>query len=314
VAVLWALAVFGGGIALSLQFKNQGWTWLLASTFLIAMMIFAVYLARIRVYEDLDLAKGPAAGLTPLLANFMYKRRVAEVLLDLCLIPLAYYSAYHLRFAEANVLLLNYQFFLQSLPIVLACQLIALFVVGGYRGTWRLFGMMDAVVFAKGVLLGTVSAMMVLLFAYHFESYSRAVFVIYAALLMLLLAGTRASFRLLAEFTVRRSSAGQRCVIYGTNGASVATIREAFKDQPLKIIGFADDDPMQSNSRVAGYPVVGDHGRLAAMIAAGDVDCVVINTRVADAERLQALELACREHEVELVKIQLNLKPFHVAS
>src|SRR5207253_4338805 len=65
------------------------------------------------------------------------KRRVAEVLLDLCLIPIAYYSAYHLRFGEDNVLLLNYQFFLQSLPIVLACQLIALFVMGGYRGTWR---------------------------------------------------------------------------------------------------------------------------------------------------------------------------------
>jgi UDP-GlcNAc:undecaprenyl-phosphate GlcNAc-1-phosphate transferase len=313
VAVLWALALFSGGIGLSFQ-MNQDWTGVLALTFFIAMVIFAVYLARIRVYEDADLTRIPAGGVTPLVANFMYKRRVAEVLLDLCLIPIAYYSAYHLRFGEAHALYLNYQFFLQSLPIVVACQLISLFVVGGYRGTWRFFGMMDAVVFAKGVLLGTASAIMVVVFAYHFENYSRAVFVIYAALLMLLLSGSRASFRLLGEFANRRRAVGQRCIIYGTGGASIATIREAFDQRPLKIIGFADDDPMQSNARVGGYSVIGDFGRLLALVDTGEVDCVIINTRVADVERLQKLESSCLAHDVDLVKIQLNLKPFHVAS
>jgi UDP-GlcNAc:undecaprenyl-phosphate GlcNAc-1-phosphate transferase len=313
VAVLWALALFSGGIGLSFQ-MNQDWTAVLALTFFIAMVIFAVYLARIRVYEDADLTRIPAGGVTPLVANFMYKRRVAEVLLDLCLIPIAYYSAYHLRFGEANALFVNYQFFLQSLPIVVACQLTSLFIVGGYRGTWRLFGMMDAVVFAKGVLLGTVSAIMVIVFVYHFENYSRAVFVIYAALLMLLLSGSRASFRLLGEFANRRRAVGQRCIIYGTSGASIATIREAFDQRPLKIIGFADDDPMQSNARVGGYSVIGDFGRLLALVDTGEVDCVVINTRVADVERLQKLESSCLAHDVDLVKIQLNLKPFHVAS
>ena len=105
-----------------------------------------------------------------------------------------------------------------------------------------------------------------------------------------------------------------RCIIYGTSGASVATIREAFNDQPLKIVGFADDDPLQANARVAGYSVIGDFGRLVAMIAEGEIDCVVVNTRVADVDRLQRLEAVCRTHEVDLVKIQLNLKPFHVAS
>jgi len=314
VAVLWALALFSGGLALSLQMQNQGWTGILALTFCVAMVIFAVYLARIRVYDEPDFAGVPPSGFTPLLANFMYKRRVAEVLLDLCLIPIAYYSAYHLRFGDANALALNYQSFLQSLPIVVACQVISLFFVGGYRGTWRFFGMMDAVVFAKGVILGTVSAMMVIVFAYHFESYSRAVFVIYAALLMLLLSGSRASFRLLGEFATRRRTSGQRCIIYGTSGASIATIREAFDQQPLKIIGFVDDDPMQANARVGGYSVIGDFGRLLALVDTGEVDCVVVNTRVADVERLQKLEASCRAHDVDLVKIQLNLKPFHVAS
>lgn len=312
VAVLWALAVFGGGIALSLQLKNQGWTWILAAVFFIAMAIFAVYLARIRVYEDAELAKVPAV--TPLFGDFFYKRRVAEVLLDLILIPLAYYSAYHLRFGDEGAFFLNYPWFVQSLPIVLACQLFALFVVGGYRGTWRYFGMMDAVVFAKGVMLGTVSAIVILVFFYNFDGYSRAVFVIDAGLLMLLLAGTRASFRLVGEFTNRRLAGGQRCVIYGTSGASVATVREAFGDRPRNIVGFVDDDPELVNSRVAGISVLGDFFHLVKMIEAGEVACVVVNTRVADVDRLQTLDDKCRAHDVDLVKIQLNLRPFHVAS
>ena len=120
-----------------------------AAIFLVAMAIFAVYLARVRVYDDADLTVLKGESITPLVANFMYKRRVAEVLLDLILIPVAYYVAYRLRF-EGPQFGVNYPQFLESLPVVLATQLLALFVVGGYRGIWRYFGMMDAVVFAQG--------------------------------------------------------------------------------------------------------------------------------------------------------------------
>ena len=61
VAVLWGLAAFGGGIALTLQLRAQSWTWLVASTFFLAMIIFAVYLARIRVYEAVDSGWRPPA-------------------------------------------------------------------------------------------------------------------------------------------------------------------------------------------------------------------------------------------------------------
>jgi UDP-GlcNAc:undecaprenyl-phosphate GlcNAc-1-phosphate transferase len=309
VAVLWALAIFGGILGLAVQVRHWNWMGVPAVIFLIAMVIFAVYLARIRVYDDSEIDPN---AVTPLLTDFMYKRRVAEVLLDFCLVPIAYYSAYRLRF-EGIAYFYNYPLFLRSLPVVLASQMIALFVVGGYRGTWRHFGIMDAVVFARGVLLGTVASMLIILFAYNFEDYSRAIFVIYAALLMLLLAGTRASFRLAGEFIDRRRTATRRCVIYGTSGASIGTIREAFGEQSLKIVGFADDDA-QVRTRVSGYSVIGGYAELTRMIERGEVECVVLNTRVADVERLQALDQLCREQDVELLKVQINLKPFTIAS
>jgi UDP-GlcNAc:undecaprenyl-phosphate/decaprenyl-phosphate GlcNAc-1-phosphate transferase len=313
VFVLWALAAAGGGIALGLQSHDPSWALIAAVGLLMAMLIFAVYLSRIRVYQDADLALLRNERLTPLVIELMYKRRIAEVLLDICLVPLAYYAAYRLRF-EGSLLAANYSYFLQSLPVVLAVQLLALFVVGGYRGVWRHFGMMDAVVFAKGVALGTISAVLFILFLYRFESYSRAVFVIYAALLMLLLAGSRASFRLVAEFAQRRSG-GQRCLIYGTNGSPLATIREGFGPAAqVRVLGFIDDDPAQRRNRVQGYSVVGDSDDLLAMVRADEVDCVVVNTPLIDVDRLRALERACSERGVEILRLQVQLKPMSAAS
>jgi UDP-GlcNAc:undecaprenyl-phosphate GlcNAc-1-phosphate transferase len=314
VTVLWTLAAGGGIIALLMQRHDTSWGLIAALGFALALVVFAVYLSRIRVYDDEDVAGLRPESLTPLVSDFMYKRRVAEVLLDSCLIPLAYYSAYRLRF-EGALLGINYKYFLQSLPIVLAVQLLTLFVVGGYRGVWRHFGMMDAVVFAKGVLVGTLGAELAILYAYGFENYSRTVFVIYAALLMLALSASRASFRLVGEFVERRRTIGQRCVIYGTGGAALSTIRAAFgSTTALRILGFVDDDPQQRHARVQGYPVVGDFQVLVSMVDAGQLDCVVVNGPTVDAQRLKSLETACRAHRVSLLTLQINLKPLLPAS
>jgi len=311
VMVLWTLAAGGGIVSVLLQRTDPSWGVITALGFLLAMVIFGVYLSRIRVYEG-DSVPFRSEKVTPLVGDFMYKRRVGEVLLDLCLVPLAYYTAYRLRF-EGDLLLQNYPFFLRSLPVVLSSQLLALFVVGGYRGTWRYFGMMDAVVFAKGVILGTIGAELVILYLYRFENYSRTVFVIYAVILLLLLAGSRGSFRLVGEFVSRRQSSGRRCIIYGTGGARIGTIRDAFGVGDLRILGFVDES-VHEQSRIAGYPVIGGYEELLRLISRAEVDCIVMNTHLVDVERLQRLEAACRDHDVELLRLDVHLKPMSAVS
>ena len=314
VMTLWTLAAAGGLISALIHQRDTGWGIIAGLTFALALIIFAVYLARIRVYGESDLKALEGQSFTPLVANFMYKRRVAEVLLDLCLIPIAYYTAYRLRF-EGSLYTINYRFFIQSLPLVIVAQLIALFVVGAYRGTWRHFGMMDAVTFGKGVGLGTIAAEILILYLYRFDSYSRAVFVIDAALLLLLLSGSRASFRLVAEFILRRSTAGRRCVIYGTGGASQATIREAFgPGVTLKILGYIDDDPLHRKMRVGGYSVLGDYRLLLDLVDQVEIDCVVLNTPILSAERLQELERRCTAHQIDLLRLHIDLKPLSAAA
>jgi UDP-GlcNAc:undecaprenyl-phosphate GlcNAc-1-phosphate transferase len=272
----------------------------------LAMIIFAVYLAHVRVYRDIDIV--PARGITPMVANFMYKRRVAEVLLDVCLVSVAYYAAWRMRFEGAEWPDYSGRF-LESLPLVLGAQMVMLFVIGAYRGEWRHFGLMDAVVFAKSVVAGTAASVVGIVFLYHFQNYSRVVFINYAALLMLMLCATRASFRLMAEFILRRRT-GLRLVVYGAGHGGALVMRELLSqpDAPYSMLGFIDDDPRKQNFRLHGYPVLGAEPRLLELVADHGVDVVVVSSREFDSVRLQQLANACQAQGIRLLRFQFNLQ------
>jgi UDP-GlcNAc:undecaprenyl-phosphate GlcNAc-1-phosphate transferase len=306
VAVLWMLAAIGGSIGVATRFFAASWTGLAAVLFVLGMALFAVYLAKIRVYEDPDQA--PAGGITPIAIDFMYKRRVGEVLLDFWLIASAYYFAYRLRFEAGEEFFNEFNNFTTSLPVVLATQLVAFFVVGVYRPVWRYFGLMDAVTVAKGVALGTLAAQLVILYLFHYFSYSRTVFVIYAVLAAMLVIVSRASFRLIGEFVHRQRTVGRRAVIYGAGEGAALALRELQGAEAVKILGFIDDDPRIRRMKVQGYPVLGGFSALEVLISTKSVDLVLVTARGLDAARMSALEAVCADNGVELSRLHIGFE------
>jgi UDP-GlcNAc:undecaprenyl-phosphate/decaprenyl-phosphate GlcNAc-1-phosphate transferase len=308
VSVLWLLAGIGGALGVGIDYFNLSWSAPAIGLFLVAMLIFALYLSRIRVYEK-DQADAITRGaLTPLSGEVMYKQQIIEVLLDLVIVTIAYYSAYRLRF-EGGDFEANFPFFSRSLPLVLAVQMVSLFAFGAYRSVWQYFGIMDVVVLGKGVLAGVVGSQLLLLYLYRFQSYSRAVFVIYAALVVLALTVSRGSFRLVGEFVSRRHSTGRRCLIYGADDGGALAVRELVgSPQPYRVVGFIDDNPLKRRLRVLGYPVLGDLTALASLVSSNAVDAVVVSSQAIDIGRLQTLEELCRRHGVELLRLRVKME------
>ncbi len=309
VAVLWALAALAGAMGYAMTNTSAAWWGPAVVLLLIAMAIFAVYLSDVRVYGEADRMLVRTGRVTPLIVDFVYKRRVAEVILDACLVSVSYYAAYRLRF-DNDEFQLYFAVFLRSLPIVLATQMVAFFVVGVYRGIWRVFGLMDGVTAAKGVALGVVATELIVLYAFRFENYSRGVFIIYAALLMLLVSGSRASFRLMSEFIRRRRKSGARLLIYGAGAGGSLAVRELMENpaQDYRMVGFIDDDPLKQGTRLQGYSVISSYGGLVSLIQGGAVDRVVISTGRIPVNRVTELEALCLQHGVSLSRLQLVLE------
>jgi UDP-GlcNAc:undecaprenyl-phosphate/decaprenyl-phosphate GlcNAc-1-phosphate transferase len=308
VLVLWVLAALGGVLGLQLRYADGGLGAAAAAIFVLAMVIFAVYLSHVRVYDTASAAPVASGRITPFVDTLVHKGRAGEVLLDLCLVALAYYVGYRLRF-EGGEFALYFPQFLASLPIVVAVQVSVLFLAGAYRGTWRHFGLMDGVTFAKAVLVGTVAVIAALVVLYRFEAYSRGVFAIYAALLMLALMGSRASFRLMAEFARRRRQ-GSRLVIYGAGQGGAVLIRELLSDEhrDSRLLGCIDDDPAKQRLRLHGFPVLGGYETLEVLARERAIDAVIVSARDIPGARLQELEALCAANGITLSRLHFRLE------
>jgi UDP-GlcNAc:undecaprenyl-phosphate/decaprenyl-phosphate GlcNAc-1-phosphate transferase len=310
VALLWTLAAIGGTLGVAVARFSYSWSAHAAGlTFLLAMILFAVYLGGIRVYDDA--AQVAEGSFTPIIVEFMHKRRVAEVLLDFCLVTICYYAAYRLRFEDPEEFMRNFEMFLRSLPVILASQMLAFFVVGVYRGVWRHFGLIDALVVAKGVFLGSLCAQLAILYVYRFFAYSRTVFAIDGVLLLIAVILSRASFRLVGEFVRRQRRSGRRMAIYGagTGGTLVLSELLAAEDETVRIVGFIDDDPRKAGIRVQGYPVLGGYSALTVLVRASSIDGVVVSARRMPPERLNNLAVLCSEHHIPLSRLHIGLEP-----
>ena len=303
VGLLWLLAAASGLIAILADRSQQGLAGLLAATFTIGIALFAVYLARVQVHQDADPDR-LTGTITPLGIASGYRRRLAEVLLDLVLVSMAYYGAFRLRY-DSLQWAENFGYFLQSFPIVLGTQTIALLGVGAYRGMWRYFSLSDGVIFGKGVFLGVVTSQVAILYLYGFNGYPAAIFIVYGMLLLLLLVGSRASFRMISEFAKRQRHAGRRLVVYGAGDTGSIAVRHLLNDShnTYRIIGFVDDDARMRNVRVHGYPVIGGYDHLVGMIMAGEIDAVAVTNEDAGT---QGLAWLCAKHGVTLHRLAID--------
>jgi UDP-GlcNAc:undecaprenyl-phosphate GlcNAc-1-phosphate transferase len=312
VALLWLLAAIGGGLGVGLDYFNQAWSAAAAVAFVLAMALFAVYLAGIRVYDEAE-AGAREGAITPIVVEFMYKRRVAEVLLDCCLVAFCYYMAYRLRFETPEEFAANFDMFYRSFPIVMAAQMVAFFGVGIYRGVWRHFGLIDSLTVARGVFFGALGAQIVILYViryFQFFAYSRTVFAIYGVLLLIAITLSRASFRMAGEFVQRQRRSGTRVAIYGAGDGGGLVIRELLRhgSGDIRIIGFIDDDPRKAGIRVQGYPVLGGYSALNLLLNASAIDTVVISARDLPPERLHNLQTLCSDRGVGLSRLQIDLQ------
>ncbi|HEX6215056.1 MAG TPA: hypothetical protein VFZ38_09575, partial [Vicinamibacterales bacterium] len=305
VMVLWSLALVGGIFGLALRNATEGLSLLLTALFLALMGLFAVFLTRVHVYEE----QTASGTITPLVADFMFKRRVVEVVFDSGAIAVAYYASYRLRFRDIGQYLTNVDSFYETLPVILAVQLIVFFIVGVYRGTWHYFNMRDGLRLLKGVALGTAAALIVLLYRYDAPAYSRGVFLIYPVMVMAITMLARASFRGVVALA-RHDRLMRRVVIYGAGEHAAIAVQELGQHRGgrIKVLGFVDDDPDAAQARIEGYDVLGSFETLTQMIASGSVDMVILNRDHIDDDRLSTIESLCEEHDVSLLRLHVGIE------
>jgi len=310
VLVLYGFSVASGLIALAIRHLNNSLTLVLIAFYLLFVLFFWIYLGRVKVYSEKSILSAESASvLTPILVQITYRRRLFEVLLDVVLISVSYYTAYLLRF-EGQVAG-DFDFFLKSLPIILACQTFSFYIMGVYRGIWESTGVKDLIGYVKAITIGTVMPMLILLFIYRFESFSRAVFVIYWGVMLILVSLSRLSFRLLDEGVRIPSRKGDRAVIYGAGIGGQFALKEiqSNPDLGLQLVGFVDDNPRLRGGKIKGYPVFGGQSDLEHILREHEIKKVIISFRERGEEKADEIRTLCRNlgAEIDVKRMRLTI-------
>jgi UDP-GlcNAc:undecaprenyl-phosphate GlcNAc-1-phosphate transferase len=291
VLMLYLFAASSGVLALVLRLLESVMLWLLVPGFALVLLFMGLYLGKVRIYE----AGEPPAGsyIIRLIADFSFKRRVFEVLLDVVLAALAYYGAYLLRF-DGNPPAEQIIIFADTLVLVAVIEILLLLAGGVYRGLWRYTGMDDLVNIGKSVFIGGVTSALTVLFIYNMQGPSRTVFVLNALLLFVFISASRLSFRVLGVLIrSQRNRAhpdARYVLIYGAGDGGELLIREILNnpDHGCAPVGFIDDDARKAGKKIHGYRIF-NSSELPDLIRRHGVDEVLISSAKVSENKLDEL-------------------------
>ena len=309
--MLYGFAALSGLLAVVVQRVKLDVSLAAIAAFTILLTLLGVYLSGVKVYDESDdeqALKGKA--LYAFLVDVSYKRRIFEVLLDLVLIILAYWCSYAIKFGPFSDSP-QWKLFIRSIPIVLFVKMSAFLVMGVYRGLWKYTSIDDLIVFAKAVMLSSIASVIIILFTFRFEGFSRAVFVIDGGLMFFFLAGSRMAFRLFRQVLPANGNRdGRRVLIYGAGDGGELLLRELLNNRELALapIGFLDDDPSKSGKLIHGFRVFGGNGDLGSVCDQQQVDEVVISSLKMTEERVEEVVRCCAEREIVVKRMRITME------
>ena len=289
-------------MAIALARLDRGLGLLLGTAFLVAMSLCAASIGRIQV--------GPAdqvrrrKPVTVLARNLFYKRRLAEILLDVVLVTLAYYGAYRLRFDGA--LPPGYaEAFQATVGLVIAVNVVAFWAFGVYRGAWQYAGIFDVYRVLGAVALSSVVVMVYGEWRVPALAQSHSIIYIDALLTTALVLSSRLSFRSLERVRDWLLRKGERALIYGAADGGELTLRQLVSSPELRLwpVCFVDDDERTHGAEIHGVPIVGGLESLAPAVARYHIKKIVIGTRNSSPEAVATIRAFAERLGLEIGEV-----------
>jgi UDP-GlcNAc:undecaprenyl-phosphate GlcNAc-1-phosphate transferase len=306
VALCWGLALVAGGCAVVIALMPYPY---LVSTLPLMVAVFGVVgLFMVDLTFDANspgMVHSYLRGMARLIVAWTYKRRMAEALFDLVVIPAAYFGAFLLRLdftideGRVNAIL-------QTLPWVIAATYAGFAAAGVYRGIWRYAGFSDIMRFANGSILAGIFVVVISLA--HPLALSGSIAVLYVILLFNLLIASRFSFQAIRKAMALMAEPADRVLIVGAGALAESAVRYlASIPAPARIIGFVDDDNFKFGKVVHGRPIMGSTYDLEAIHTRTWFNQILVAAEDLPGDRMAWLSEMAARHQITIRRFSIGL-------
>lgn len=309
VLTLYAVAIVSGITGAVLETLDYELSLIMAPILLITLSLATAYLARLKVVSSVTTTPGNFARI---MTDLTYKRRLLEVALDFFLIGLSFYLAFWIVKAlqiDQNAISQFFRSFLIALP----GAYLSFYVFGVYRGVWRYVSMDDFLMFGRATLGAVILAAIPLILLHYTGQYPAVIFFLYFIFLFLVLATSRASFRLLDRlYRQTQSRENLRGVlILGAEDAGEITLRWILRNPELGFnpIGFIDDDQLKWGRRIHGVGVLGGLDQITTILDGKRPEGIIITSPDLVANgTCEGLMSTCRERGIWVRVLRLDFE------
>jgi FlaA1/EpsC-like NDP-sugar epimerase len=237
------------------------------------------------------------------LTSSVNARRLGQVGIDACLLALAYYLAYVLRFDSG--IPHRYELLLTDTIAVTVAMKLAIFALFGlYSKLWRFVDQKDFETILKAVVVSSIGVI-VFLFVFSIGKHDppRGVLALDFLLSLMFVGGARFAVRAVVERPTRGSILGRAAnevLIVGAGNGGQQVAFELRRNPGLRSapVGFVDDDPRKQGMRIAGLKVLGATQNLPRILDGVQPDEVIIAIPSAPGTLRQQVVTACRERSI----------------
>src|ERR687891_67324 len=230
-------------------------------------------------------------------------RRAGQLAVDACLLALAYYLAYYLRFDDG--IPRRYDRLLDdTIFLTVVMKLVIFAAFGLYSKLWRFVDQKDFEAILRAVVVSTVGLIVVLfLFSIGRHDPPRSVVALDFLLALVFVSGARFAVRALVERPQRGpflERAAHEVLIVGAGNGGQQVAFELRRNPGLRSapVGFVDDDPRKQGMRIAGIKVLGGTPDLPRVLDGVQPDEVIIAIPSAPGTLRQQVVTACRERGI----------------
>jgi FlaA1/EpsC-like NDP-sugar epimerase len=227
-----------------------------------------------------------------------------QVVIDACVVALAYYLAFALRF-DSGIPQRYRDLLLTTVLFVVPGKIIVFALFRLYSKLWRFVDQKDFVAIFQAVSICTAGLVVALfLLSPGGTDPPRGVIALDYLLTLGGIGGTRFLVRtLLVERSIRAPLGvrdARQVLVVGAGNGGQSVVFELRRNPELheEPIGFVDDDPRKQGMRIAGLKVLGTTGQLGRVLDEAEPDEVIIAIPSAPGEVRQKVVSACRERAI----------------
>ena len=193
-----------------------------------------------------------------------------------------------------------------SVGLFIPLKLALFFSFGLYRGMWRFTSLRDLRKIAGAVAIAFLLIVGLVAYQYHFQGFSRSVYLLDAFFTFVFAAGLRVAVR---EFFAlwrqgriinpfiwagdRHAERKKRTVLIGAGGCGETLLRELNNHSPYEVVCCIDDDPQKRHRTVFGIRIFGGVDKLSVAVEKYEADLILIAIANIDGNGMRRIVEAC---------------------